>query len=213
MSPMNTKNIKRFIALVFCITLVISSVCVDIPYSYAEEQLAVAPPHEQLTEEPAVTEPTEPVEAAKPEKTEAQKKKEKAAKKKAAHKKRQKKLVKFAKKQVGKSYKYGAKGPKTFDCIGLVYYVFKNAGVKLKSSVTYDKICHMKSSYSKYIVAHSKSKAKAGDIVFFYSGNKVKHACVAIGNGKCVNATKKGVKVMKIQDHKGCKTGVIRLIK
>ena len=206
MSPMSTKILKRFIALLFCATLVISSVCMDVPYSYATEQLAAAP-HEQLTEGPAVEAATEPV------KTKAQKKKEKAAKKKAAHKKRQKKLVKYARKQLGKKYRYGTKGPKTFDCIGLVYYVFKHAGVKLKSSVTYKKICHMKSSYGKYIVAHKKSKAKAGDIVIFYSGSKVKHACIAIGNGKCVNASKKGVRVQKIPSYSGCKIGVIRLIK
>lgn len=143
----------------------------------------------------------------------AEKKAKKKARKKAATKRRRKKIVKFAKKQVGKKYKYGAMGPNSFDCIGLVYHVFKHAGVKLKSSMTYDKVCHMKTRYGKYIVSHKVKKAKAGDIVIFYSGNHVKHACIAIGNGRCVNASKSGVKTKKIPSYAGCKVGIIRLVK
>ncbi len=208
MSRMNTKNIKRILVLVCCVTLVISSVVTSTFCVNAEEAAVTS---QTTTQESAETgkksAPVAPVETA------AQKKAREKAEKKAATKKRQDKIVKYAKKQIGKSYKYGAKGPKSFDCIGFVYYVFKNAGVKLKASVTYKKICTMKTSYGKYIVSHSLKKAKAGDIVCYYKGSKVKHACVAIGSGKCVNASTKGVRTMKLTGRSGCSVAIIRLVK
>src|SRR5690348_3159590 len=41
------------------------------------------------------------------------------------------KAVAVAKKQVGDPYRYGATGPGSFDCSGLVQYAWKKAGVKL----------------------------------------------------------------------------------
>ncbi len=124
------------------------------------------------------------------------------------------KLVRFAKKQLGKPYKYGACGPSRFDCIGYVYYVYSHAGVKLKSSMTKKKSYNLKKNFSKYIVSHSLKKAKPGDIIAYYSGSKTKHACIAIGNGKCITCrTKGGVTTVKLKGRSGCKVAVIRIIK
>ena len=205
---MNTKNIKRILVLVCCVTLVISSVVTSTFCVNAED--APAAPQPAVQESAGANEETTPAAAVE---TAAQKKAKKAAKKKAATKKNQDKIVKYAKKQIGKRYRYAAKGPSSFDCIGFVYYVFANSGAKLKASVTYKKICTMKTSYGKYIVSHSLKKAKAGDIVCYYKGNKVKHACVAIGDGKCVNASTKGVRTMKLTGRSGCSVAIIRLVK
>lgn len=124
------------------------------------------------------------------------------------------KLVRFSKKQLGKPYKYGASGPSSFDCIGFVYYVYSHAGVKLKSSMTKKKSYNLKKNFSKYIVSSSLSKAKPGDIIAYYSGGKTKHACVAIGNGKCISSRRKGgVSISKLKGRSGCKVAVIRIIK
>lgn len=204
MSRMYTKHIKQILVLVCCVTLVFSGAVASAPCVYGDATQKIAKELEESVQTDAQVETAAQKRAAK---------KAKKAKKKAATKKNQQKIVRFAKRQLGKRYKYGAMGPKSFDCIGLVYYVFKNAGAKLKSSMTYDKVCHMKTRYGKNIVSHKAKKAKAGDIVIFYSGNHVKHACIAIGNGKCVNASKRGVVVKKIPSYAGCKIGVIRLVK
>lgn len=123
-------------------------------------------------------------------------------------------LVGFSMKQLGKPYKYGASGPSRFDCIGFVYYVYSHAGIKLKTSMTKKKSYNLKKNFSKYIVSHSLKKAKPGDIIAYYSGSKTKHACIAIGNGKCVSSRKKGgVSISKLKGRKGCKVAVIRIIK
>ena len=38
--------------------------------------------------------------------------------------------------QVGKPYRYGGRGPDSFDCSGLVAYVYGRAGIKLPRSTT-----------------------------------------------------------------------------
>lgn len=197
MSRMDIKHIKRILVLICCVTLVCSCVDMGTTCVFADVTQEITKELQESAQSDAAV------------KTDAQKK----AKKKAATRKNQQKIVKFAKKQIGKKYRYGGMGPQSFDCIGIVYYVFKNSGAKLKSYMSYDKVCHMKTRFAKYIVSHRPSKAKAGDIVIFYSGNHVKHACIAIGNGRCVNASKSGVKTKKIPSYAGCKVGVIRLVK
>lgn len=201
MSRMYTKHFKQILVLVCCVTLIFSGIGINTACVYADATQEIAKELEESAQSNVSV------------KTAAQKKAEEKAKKKAATLKNQQKIVKYAKKQIGKKYRYGGMGPQTFDCIGLVYYVFKNAGAKLKSYMSYDKVCHMKTRFGKYIVSHKPKKAKAGDIVIFYSGNHVKHACIAIGNGRCVNASKSGVKTKKIPSYAGCKVGVIRLVK
>lgn len=207
---MKSRYIEKMLVCALSIAIVCANIGTGVPYVYADTEESVTPSVDQIIEEQPVEEPEE---KSVPEISEKDKKAEEKAKKKKATLKNQQKIVKFAKKQIGKRYRHGGFGPNSFDCIGLVYYVFKNAGAKLKSSMTYDKACHMKTRYNKYIVSHSIKKAKAGDIIIYYSGNHVKHACIAIGNGKCVNASKSGVKIKKIPTYSGCKVGVIRLVK
>lgn len=207
MSRMDIKHIKQILVLICCVTLCFSCIAVGTPCAFAETE------PETIEQGTDATQETQSEQEVQPQMTAAQKKAEEKAKKKAATLKNCNKIVKFAKKQIGKKYRYGGKGPKSFDCIGLVYYVFKNAGVKLKSSMTKDKSDHLKTSYRKYIVSHNPKKAKAGDIIIFYSGNHVRHACIAIGNGRCINASKSGVKIKRIPSYGGCRVGVVRLVK
>ncbi|ROO83837.1 cell wall-associated NlpC family hydrolase [Actinocorallia herbida] len=91
---------------------------------------------------------------------------QKATKKKkktwAQRKKIAQKALAWAKKKKGKPYVYGAAGPNSFDCSGLVGYVYRKAGVKLPRTTT-------------SIYAHFGRKIKwkdlyPGDLVFFYGG-------------------------------------------
>lgn len=87
-------------------------------------------------------------------------------------------IIELAKQQLGKPYIYGATGPNSFDCSGLVQYVYKNAiGMNVpRNSV----------SQSKYGRGISKSDLKPGDIVYWSS--PYGHVAIYIGDNKVIHA-------------------------
>ncbi|GAB2681049.1 C40 family peptidase [Saccharopolyspora gloriosae] len=89
----------------------------------------------------------------------------------------------------GSSYVYGAKGPSTFDCSGLMQWAYKQAGVSIggstKSQVTEGKKI-------------SASQLQPGDLIFYYS--PVSHVSMYVGNGKAVHAPTEG-DVVKVADY------------
>ena len=88
------------------------------------------------------------------------------------------KVVKLAKKQVGKRYVYGATGPYRFDCSGLTQYVFKKA----ISRTTYTQVKKGKN------VKVSTSKLKKGDLLFWGSKSSPYHVGIYVGGGQYVHA-------------------------
>ncbi|MCB1026650.1 MAG: LysM peptidoglycan-binding domain-containing C40 family peptidase [Microthrixaceae bacterium] len=81
-------------------------------------------------------------------------------------------------KHVGKPYVWGASGPNTFDCSGLIVYSYAKAGRTIPR-------------YASWMMADratrvSKSNMKVGDLVFFYS--PVSHVGIYMGNDKFVHA-------------------------
>ncbi|RVU70929.1 MULTISPECIES: C40 family peptidase [Lactobacillus] len=101
----------------------------------------------------------------------------KAAKKNTAQK--AKTIANAAKKEVGKSYVWGAEGPNSFDCSGLVQYVYQKAGVTLPRT-TYDQV--------KMGQSVSMSSLQPGDLLFWGSTTAPYHVAVYIGNNQYVNA-------------------------
>ncbi|MFJ5265352.1 C40 family peptidase [Streptomyces sp. NPDC088387] len=101
------------------------------------------------------------------------------------------KALQVAASKKGSPYKYGATGPRRFDCSGLTLYSFKKAGKKLPrtASQQYNK--------TKHISAKSR---KAGDLVFFHSGSSVYHVGIYAGKGKIWHSPKTGdvVRLQKI---------------
>lgn len=92
--------------------------------------------------------------------------------------------------QVGKPYVWGATGPSSFDCSGLVYYAFNKAGVKSisrKTAAEYYKDC-------KKVKA---SDRQPGDLVFWAKNGHVYHVGVYVGNGMMINAENPNVGVRK----------------
>jgi cell wall-associated NlpC family hydrolase len=86
----------------------------------------------------------------------------------------------------GSPYKYGAAGPKRFDCSGLVLYSYKRAGKKLPrtAAAQYNKSKHISGSHR-----------KRGDLVFFHSGRSVYHVGIYAGHGKIWHSPKPGTRV------------------
>ena len=70
------------------------------------------------------------------------------------------KAVAFARKQIGKPYRYGGNGPRSFDCSGLVQYVYHKAGVRLPRTAD---------AQHRHVKRHVRFKnLAAGDLVYFY---------------------------------------------
>lgn len=99
------------------------------------------------------------------------------------------KAIKLLKEQVGKPYVWGANGPDSFDCSGLVRYIYKNALGKDIPRVSEDQ--------SKVGQAVSREDLQPGDLVFFdtMDKGKVSHVGMYIGNNEFIHAanSKKGV--------------------
>lgn len=103
----------------------------------------------------------------------------------AQPKSRAEKVLAFAKKQLGKPYKYGATGPKAYDCSGLTQASYEAAGVTIPRTAA---------QQSTFGTKVKKSKLKAGDLVFFY-GSKPSHVAIYVGDGKVIHAPRPGKKV------------------
>ena len=89
-----------------------------------------------------------------------------------------------AAKLVGKPYKYGGASPSGFDCSGLVYYSFKQAGVALPHNTT-----RQRASSRLVKVAD----LRRGDLLFFdQEGKKHGHVGIYLGEGRFVHAPSSG---------------------
>jgi cell wall-associated NlpC family hydrolase len=97
--------------------------------------------------------------------------------------------VQAAMSKVGASYSYGATGPSSFDCSGLVMWAFSQAGVSLPHS-----------SYAQYGMGQSVSDIQAGDLVFFSTaGSGASDVGIATSATTAVSATTHGVMTHSIR--------------
>jgi len=92
--------------------------------------------------------------------------------------------LKFAFKQIGDRYVFGAAGMQYWDCSGLTMRAFRTAGVSLP---------HSSAAQSRMGKAIARSQLKPGDLVFF--GRPVSHVGIYIGGGKMVHAPRSGSRV------------------
>jgi cell wall-associated NlpC family hydrolase len=100
-------------------------------------------------------------------------------------------VLRKARAQRGKPYRWGAQGPGSFDCSGFVRYVMKGVGVKGLP----------RTSRAQANAAHriSKSQRKPGDLVIFTSGGNVYHVAIYAGGGKIWHAPGSGRSVTKVK--------------
>ena len=89
-------------------------------------------------------------------------------------------VVALAKEQVGKPYVWGAEGPDTFDCSGLVQYIYQHAAGVSIPRTTYDQV--------KVGQTVPLDQLQAGDLVFWGSETAPYHVAIYIGNNQYVNA-------------------------
>ena len=99
-------------------------------------------------------------------------------------------FVSFVRSQVGKQYIFGNEGPDTFDCSGLVYFVWNHFGVSIgRSTIDQWPVCQ-------YV---ERSQLNVGDLLFARFSevidNAPGHVGIYIGDNKVIHAagTQKGV--------------------
>lgn len=92
----------------------------------------------------------------------------------------------FARKQLGRPYRFGAAGPAAFDCSGLTLQAWKAAGVTLP-----------RTSEAQVSVGRpvAKSELRMGDLVFFYSSTAPSHVGLYVGGGIILHAPRPGKSV------------------
>lgn len=100
-------------------------------------------------------------------------------------------IVNLAYAQLGKPYVWGAEGPNSFDCSGLMTYIFKNAG-----SINLPRTSSQQSNFGTTV---SKSNLQPGDLIFSSTdgSGRVSHVGVYVGNGEMIHAPKPGDVVKK----------------
>ncbi len=92
--------------------------------------------------------------------------------------------IKYALKQIGDRYVFGAAGLVTWDCSGLTMRAYQAAGVSLP---------HSSAAQSRMGKKVSIRSLKPGDLLFF--GHPVSHVGMYIGGGKMVHAPRSGSRV------------------
>lgn len=102
--------------------------------------------------------------------------------------------VKLIESKIGNKYVWGSVGPDSFDCSGLVQYVYKNALGKNLPRTSYEQ--------SKVGVLVNKKDLQVGDLIFFDTMGKgrVSHVGMYVGNNEFVHASneKSGIKKSKL---------------
>ncbi|MGK4581245.1 NlpC/P60 family protein [Kitasatospora sp. HPMI-4] len=92
--------------------------------------------------------------------------------------------IAFARAQLGKPYVWGATGPDSYDCSGLVQAAWRSAGVSLP-----------RTTYAQIGAAPriGRGQLQPGDLVFFYSG--ISHVGLYTGHGRMIHAPHPGAPV------------------
>lgn len=101
---------------------------------------------------------------------------------------RQRKVIAEARRLRGRPYRYGATGPRAFDCSGYTQFVFRKVGRRLP---------HSADAQQRRGRPVRRSQARPGDLIIFRSGGYGYHAAIYAGNGYMYDAPRPGARVGK----------------
>jgi peptidoglycan DL-endopeptidase CwlO len=97
-------------------------------------------------------------------------------------------VLSIAARYVGTPYVYGGTSPRGFDCSGYTSYVYRQLGIHIPRTANQQMMA----------TTHiSRSKARAGDLVFFVSGGRAYHVGIYAGNGMMYDSPHTGARVSK----------------
>lgn len=93
-------------------------------------------------------------------------------------------ILDLVRSELGVPYVYGGSGPRGFDCSGLVYYVYRQAGIKIPRTAN-----------AQFYASHPVTLAdlQPGDLVFFeIAGDAQLHVGIYAGGGSFIHAPETG---------------------
>lgn len=95
-------------------------------------------------------------------------------------------LIQYGLAEVGDPYVYGAEGPESFDCSGLMLWIFNKVGVRLPRTAA---------EQQQYV--QPVAEPRPGDLVFW--GAPAYHVALYVGGGQVLSAPRTGATV-RVQD-------------
>ena len=95
-------------------------------------------------------------------------------------------IATLARDLVGTPYRYGGTDPSGFDCSGLVYWSYRQAGFSIPRT---------SQAQFKAAAKIALSRAEAGDLMFFQDQEKLSHVGIYLGAGLFVHAPATGARV------------------
>ncbi len=96
-------------------------------------------------------------------------------------------IVGYARDQLGDPYVWGAEGPDSFDCSGLVYAAYKAAGLNVSRTTA--------ANLGRQGQPVAPSSALPGDVVYYDRPGATDHVGIYIGGGQMIEAQTSGVPV------------------
>lgn len=103
-------------------------------------------------------------------------------------------FISIAKKQLGKPYILGDKGPDSYDCSGLVYYCLRQLGVYTRrlNAAGFSRT-------SRWTEISSLDNVKKGDLLFFKTdtSDSVGHVGIYVGSGEMIDASSANGEVVR----------------
>jgi cell wall-associated NlpC family hydrolase len=94
--------------------------------------------------------------------------------------------VAFALRQRGKPYRWGAQGPRAFDCSGLTWAAWRAAGVTIPRTAA-GQLAGL---------PRVRGRLRPGDLVIYRSdGPTRRHVAIVVGSGRMVEARGRGIPV------------------
>lgn len=105
-------------------------------------------------------------------------------------------IIRIARTTLGRPWRYGANGPRAFDCSGMVIYAFKHAGDG--RAVANGRLRSARALYRWYKARGlaSRSNPKIGDLVIWGGGT---HVGIYVGGGKAISTLTRGVKIHRVR--------------
>jgi len=104
-------------------------------------------------------------------------------------------IIRIARTTLGRPWRYGASGPRAFDCSGMVIYAFKHAGDSRAVARGHLRSARALYRWYKARGLASRSNPKIGDLVIWGGGT---HVGIYVGHGKAISMLTSGVRVHRV---------------
>jgi cell wall-associated NlpC family hydrolase len=96
-------------------------------------------------------------------------------------------IVRIARSHIGARFRLGTEGPRTFDCSGLIYRVYKQAGLINKIG-GHRRLAAGYYYWFKNHHAASRGNARVGDLVIWKEKGRIAHSGIYVGHGHVISA-------------------------